>query len=89
MSTLRLLAAITSLSVLAGPALAADLPPASTLSAEIDRLIDAEIIASGGKPAPRTSDNDFLRRVTLDLADRLPSPADTTLFELNPDSRKR
>jgi hypothetical protein len=89
MSTLRLLAAITSLTVLAGPALAADLPPASALSAEIDRLIDAEIIASGGKPAPRTSDNDFLRRVTLDLADRLPSPADTTLFELNPDSRKR
>ncbi|MEE3364792.1 MAG: DUF1549 domain-containing protein [Planctomycetota bacterium] len=89
MSTFRLLALITSISILAGSANADDLPPASTVSAEIDRLIDAEITASGGKPAPQTSDNDFLRRVTLDLADRLPSPADTTLFELNPDSHKR
>ena len=87
--TQRTLAVLTCLWALC-PALAAAEPvPASRLSVEIDRLIDAEITASGGKPAPLTSDNDFLRRVTLDLADRLPSPRDATLFELNPDSNKR
>jgi len=89
MSRHRLLALFTSLTVLAGSVVAAEPRPASSISTEIDRLIDAEITASGGKPAPLTSDNDYLRRITLDLADRLPSPADATLFELNPDSRKR
>ena len=87
--TQRTLAVLACLWVL-GPTLnAAEGVPASRLSAEIDRLIDAEITASGGKPAPLTTDNDFLRRVTLDLADRLPSPRDATLFGLNPDSNKR
>ena len=78
--TQRTLAVLACLWVL-GPTLnAAEGVPASRLSAEIDRLIDAEITASGDKTAPLTTDNDFLRRVTLDLTGKLPSLNEFTNF---------
>ena len=72
--TYRFLALFACLAFLGESITAAEPLPASRVSAEIDRLIDAEITASGGKPAPLTNDNDFLRRVTLDLADQLGCP---------------
>ncbi len=69
--------------------MAADPATTSTVSAKIDRLIDAELALADATPAPLTSDPDFLRRVTLDLAGRLPTPRDVTLFGLNPDPHKR
>ncbi|REJ72164.1 MAG: DUF1549 domain-containing protein [Planctomycetota bacterium] len=58
------------------------------VAAEIDRLIEAQI-GSPEKLAPRASDEDFLRRVSLDLAGVVPTPNDVTLFGLNPAPDKR
>src|ERR1043165_9080265 len=47
---------------------------------EIDRLIDAELSRLGAKPAPKTTDEQFIRRVYLDLTGKLPSPKDIEEF---------
>lgn len=59
------------------------------VAAEIDRLISKELKASQIELAGVCADEDFLRRVTLDLAGTLPSSRDVTLFGLNPDESKR
>ncbi|MFN0198682.1 MAG: DUF1549 domain-containing protein [Planctomycetaceae bacterium] len=66
-----------------------DLKNHQSVAAEVDRLIAAELQKSGLTPAPLTTDEDFLRRVTLDLSGNVPTPKDVTLFGLNPDSQKR
>src|SRR5205823_4853840 len=43
---------------------------------EIDDLVMKELEASKVEPAPRTTDEQFLRRVTLDLTGQLPLPVD-------------
>ncbi|MBM81430.1 MAG: hypothetical protein CMJ78_12685, partial [Planctomycetaceae bacterium] len=55
----------------------------------VDRVINAEILAAEGKLAPKTSDEDFLRRVTFDIAGTVPTPSQVTLFALDPDEKKR
>jgi hypothetical protein len=47
---------------------------------EIDALVLKELKAAGIKPAPLTTDEQFVRRVTLDLTGELPVPADVTEF---------
>jgi len=64
-------------------------PSETKIAAEVDRLLDAAVMSSGGKLAPRTGDSDFLRRVSLDLAGRIPAPRDLTLFGLEPGADKR
>jgi hypothetical protein len=58
---------------------------------EIDRLIDRELARVGVRPGPVLSDEQFVRRVTLDLTGRLPLPADVTEFltDRDPDKRAR
>lgn len=56
---------------------------------ELDRLVTKEQQAAKVKPAPRTSDGQFIRRVMLDLAGRLPLPADVTEFIADKDPSKR
>lgn len=56
---------------------------------QVDSLINAEVKKAGKQPAPRCSDEDFLRRVSFDIAGTSPSPRDVTLFGLDPDPRKR
>ena len=56
---------------------------------EIDDLVLKELEASKVEPAPRTTDEQFLRRVTLDLTGQLPLPADVTEFVADPDAKKR
>jgi hypothetical protein len=58
---------------------------------EIDRLISRELSKIGVKPAPRTTDEQFLRRVTVDLVGRLPTPAELDAFvkEKRPDKRAK
>jgi hypothetical protein len=56
---------------------------------EIDQLLAKEQEASKVEPAPRTTDEQFLRRVLLDLTGELPVPADVTEFLADPDPNKR
>src|SRR5437762_3000503 len=58
-------------------------------AAEIDRLIAREQEAAKVTPASRTTDEQFLRRVMLDLTGRLPLPADVTEFAADKDPAKR
>lgn len=64
--------------------------PVSPLQAgEIDQLIDRELQRLNIKAAPLTTDEQFLRRVTLDLTGRLPLPADVDEFVASKDPQKR
>lgn len=56
---------------------------------EIDRLLDAELKKADIKPAPRTTDELFLRRVMLDLTGKLPEPADIADFANSKDPERR
>jgi hypothetical protein len=68
-------------SVYACTAFGADLPPADTnASTVIDTCIAERHSAAGVTPAPVIDDGAFLRRVTLDLAGRIPTSAETREF---------
>src|SRR5262249_19598273 len=56
---------------------------------EIDQLIAKEQAAEKIAPSPPTTDEQFLRRVMLDLTGRLPLPADVTEFAADKDPDKR
>ena len=58
-----------------------------TLSSEIDRLIQAD--GQTANIAPMADDLEFLRRITLDLAGRIPTRAETTAFLKNASPKKR
>jgi hypothetical protein len=58
-------------------------------ASEIDALILKELKETGVTPAPLTTDEQFLRRVTLDLTGELPVPADVTEFVADKDPNKR
>lgn len=61
-----------------------------TAAAEVDRKLAAEIPAiNSPSAAPRASDEVYLRRVSLDIAGRLPTPGEITAFALDPASDKR
>ncbi|QDV52377.1 DUF1549 domain-containing protein [Gimesia fumaroli] len=62
----------------------------TTLAEKLDQLIEAELKKSKIEPAPLANDEDFLRRVTFDLAGRKPTSSEVILFGLdsNPDKRK-
>ncbi len=64
-------------------------PDSAAVAAEVDRLILAELQQAGVTPAETATDEDFLRRVCLDLAGRLPTPQEIARFTLEPDSQKR
>src|SRR5262249_1328546 len=56
---------------------------------EIDRLVNRELQRDGIEAAPRTTDEQFVRRVMLDLTGQLPVPADVTEFGADRDPNKR
>ncbi|HZY86171.1 MAG TPA: DUF1549 domain-containing protein, partial [Gemmataceae bacterium] len=58
---------------------------------EIDRLLDRELRGAGVTPAPRTTDEQFIRRLSLDLTGRPPTPEQVSNFVANkaPDKRAR
>jgi hypothetical protein len=58
-------------------------------SSEIDALVLKELKELGVKPAPLTTDEQFVRRITLDLTGELPVPADVTEFVADKDPNKR
>jgi hypothetical protein len=56
---------------------------------EIDRLVEREWKNAGVRPSPLTTDEQFLRRVWLDLTGKLPMPADIREFLADRDPHKR
>src|SRR5207248_1099111 len=56
---------------------------------EIDALIAKEQKAAGVTPVPRTTDEQFIRRVYLDLTGKLPAPSEITAFIDAKDASKR
>ncbi|MBY0523032.1 MAG: DUF1549 and DUF1553 domain-containing protein [Gemmataceae bacterium] len=66
-----------------------DAPMKPVSATEIDQLIAKELQQGKLAVAPLTTDEQFIRRVTLDLTGKLPSPADISDFSANKDSEKR
>lgn len=64
----------------------ATLPPANNF---IDDLVFTKLKKMGLPPSDLCDDGTFLRRVTLDLAGRLPTTAETTRFMADSDPAKR
>lgn len=57
--------------------------------ADVDRLLSTEQKADKLRPSPRTTDEQFIRRATLDLTGKLPAPMDVVEFVRNSDPKKR
>jgi hypothetical protein len=55
----------------------------------LDALLSQQLQKDEVQPAPRTTDEQFLRRVMLDLTGQLPLPADVTEFLADLSSNKR
>jgi hypothetical protein len=55
----------------------------------IDDYIFAKMASDGIEPAPLTNDAEFLRRVTLDLTGRIPSPEQAAAFLASEDGSRR
>src|SRR5262245_53758340 len=55
---------------------------------QVDQLIDAAL-PSDARGVPLATDEDFLRRATLDLAGTIPSPNEVTAFGIDPSADKR
>ena len=70
------------------PTVDLDLTSFDAVAAEVDRLVEG-YVGSAEKLAPIASDEDFLRRASLDLAGVVPKPNEVTLFGLNPAADKR
>jgi hypothetical protein len=58
-------------------------------SGTIDSYIQADWAAQGIAPAPATTDWEFIRRITLDLTGRIPSPSTVLNFVASTDPQKR
>lgn len=56
---------------------------------EIDRMINAELKKLNITPAPKTTDEQFIRRAYLDLTGKLPTAADVTAFTADKTADKR
>ncbi|MGE3804838.1 MAG: DUF1549 domain-containing protein [Gemmataceae bacterium] len=56
---------------------------------EIDQLVSQELTKNKIQPAPLTTDEQFIRRATLDLTGALPLPADVTEFVASKETDKR
>ncbi len=64
-------------------------PRTPVTPADIDRLLANARAKDRLTPAPRTTDEQFVRRATLDLTGRLPVPADVDEFCADRDPHKR
>ena len=63
---------------------------APAAAAEVDRLLYDEVLQKATlSPAKPVDDLTYLRRISLDIAGRLPTPAEITAFSLDPSTNKR
>lgn len=91
MRMLRLALAIASVLMVAMPgAQAADLlPPDRPIAEVVDHYVDQALRAEGVKPAPAANDATLIRRLTLDLAGRIPTAAEARAYIESTDPEKR
>src|SRR4051794_3307428 len=72
------------------PAAADELLPPDRPAAEVfDHYVDARLAKSGTTPAPPADDYTLIRRLTLDLVGRIPTPAESNAFVESTDPKKR
>ncbi len=64
-------------------------PAEGAIADAIDHFVDAKLAAVGVSAAPPADDFQWLRRVTLDLAGRIPTAAEVKAFAADEDSGKR
>ncbi|MBA4030392.1 MAG: hypothetical protein C0478_05800 [Planctomyces sp.] len=64
-------------------------PAIEATSRLLDQLLQREFDKQGVTPAALCSDEDFLRRATMDIAGRLPTPAEIRSFTADTDPAKR
>jgi len=71
--------------------LAAGAEQPATIAAKVDQLLREEVPFANAAPKapPRIDDERFLRRVSLDIIGRLPTPEEVTAFSLDPAADKR
>jgi len=61
----------------------------AVVAAEVDKLLEQTFAEQKAVPARKANDEDFLRRVSLDLTGTIPSAKDVTLFGLDPSPDRR
>ena len=71
---------LAALHLTVGISAEADLPAARQVAVQIDSIINERLEAEGVTAAPLLNDEQFLRRVTLDLAGRIPTAAERAAF---------
>lgn len=89
---MRLFAPILTASFLVHPMFASAaelLPPEAMIADVVDHYIDAALAANQVHAAPPADDANFIRRVTLDLAGRIPTAGETKAFLESTDPDKR
>lgn len=80
----------TACLVLGGAGASAQTPPdAAALAAQIDRHLGGRWAQAKVQPAPRGGDAEFVRRLYLDVAGRIPSVAETLSFLADPRADRR
>lgn len=85
LSLALLLLYVNSDCVHAGDLLSAD----HSIPQAIDHYINARLQQAGVTPAPQATDGVLVRRLTLDLAGRIPSPVEVTAFTQSKDADRR
>src|SRR6478736_9761289 len=65
------------------------LPPDRPVPEVIDHYVDARLKTSGVTPAAQADDYTLVRRLTLDLIGRIPTPAESKAYVESADPHKR
>ena len=71
---------LAALHLTVGISAEADLPDARQVAVQIDSITNERLEGEGVTAAPLLNDEQFLRRVTLDLAGRIPTAAERAAF---------
>lgn len=65
------------------------LPAGRSINEAVDHYVNAKLKDAGVVPAPAAADWNFIRRVTLDLAGRIPTQAEVSAYEASHESDKK